>query len=869
MGDDVNLAARLMSAAEMGRVLLSKNIQEAVADYFVLTERASIRVKGKSQPIPIYQVEGPQDDTLANRAHCRSPLIGREEELAQCEAVLRLAMEENGSILTIQGPAGIGKSHLADIILNQAAVLGATLQFNQCRSYNADIPFACWSSLIRSLAGVTSIDYNPQIHHEKFLRLMERLNIPSVSRPPLGALMGLRQSDIQAQSGDPQSASEVSEGESEALLDLVKRGKMKRKASNLDVFTQLEGRSTTDAGQTWSQMPQHLGRRERQELQQALLDLLENLSQTAPHVIFFEDAHWMDAPSASLLRFLEGHIQKLRLFFLIARRGAGPEDLEDLGQTINLEPLNQAGTSALVTHLLISDLAQVIHEQSLGNPLLVSEITHWFRRTYSINAEELKSVLKTSDFLQKLVLSGLENLPELQREVARAASVIGQEFRTGEIQALLSSTLDIVTLSNHLRALVRERLFTLAEAGADARYAFQQALVRDILYNSLPHEQRRELHARVAEYLSSPANERRRVQSRIAAALEAASVANPSQEAETIGYHFEQAGLWLDAAKNLLVAADLARNRGAYEKAASYYSRALEDLDQFQSQATDPEADSLRSQALIGRGDVSLINSDYLTAATAYETACKSQPETAAPLEKIDLTCKLALVLPTQGRSSDAIQLLRNLLGTPQKTRDAVPALIVAWLFWRSGRARIEQWIERSKDLLALYPPTWSRNLDIFVTDLEGEWTEALQGYATLNQSVGAALAAIRAGDKYLEQEVYPTAMDFYRQAGELWQNEPRPTNGTPLALYRQAEVHWRLQDDGAARAALENALSKLDQSSPSLQAHSRTAIQKALKAVARGHKRWPTLNWQAYDDEFRITYLFQALVTKVDPLAS
>jgi hypothetical protein len=53
------------------------------------------------------------------------------------------------------------------------------------------------------------------------------------------------------------------------------------------------------------------------------------------------------------------------------------------------------------------------------------------------------------------------------------------------------------------------------------------------------------------------------------------------------------------------------------------------------------------------------------------------------------------------------------------------------------------------------------------------------------------------------------------------------------------------------------------------LQAHGRTAIQKALKAVARGHKRWPTLNWQAYDDEFRITYLFQALVTKVDPSAS
>jgi tetratricopeptide (TPR) repeat protein len=189
----------------------------------------------------------------------------------------------------------------------------------------------------------------------------------------------------------------------------------------------------------------------------------------------------------------------------------------------------------------------------------------------------------------------------------------------------------------------------------------------------------------------------------------------------------------------------------------------------------------------------------------------------------------------------------------------------MAWLFWRTGRAKTEHWIERGKDLLASSSSSLSQNLYTFVMDLEGEWTNALLGYAAFNQSVGAALAAIRAGDRYLKRENYPTAMDFYRQAGELLQYEPPQTNGVLLALYQQAEVHWRLKDDSAARDSLENALSKLDQSAPSLQAHGRTAIQKALKVVDRGYKRWPTLNWQAYDDEFRINYLFQALVTKVD----
>ncbi len=56
IGDDVNLACRLESIAKGGQIILSSATYEEVKDQFELRKLEPVVVKGKSQPVQIYEV---------------------------------------------------------------------------------------------------------------------------------------------------------------------------------------------------------------------------------------------------------------------------------------------------------------------------------------------------------------------------------------------------------------------------------------------------------------------------------------------------------------------------------------------------------------------------------------------------------------------------------------------------------------------------------------------------------------------------------------------------------------------------------------------------------------------------------------------
>ena len=58
VGDAVNIASRLCSAADEGQIIISHATFESVKDYFQIKELDPIQPKGKSKPMRIYSVMG-------------------------------------------------------------------------------------------------------------------------------------------------------------------------------------------------------------------------------------------------------------------------------------------------------------------------------------------------------------------------------------------------------------------------------------------------------------------------------------------------------------------------------------------------------------------------------------------------------------------------------------------------------------------------------------------------------------------------------------------------------------------------------------------------------------------------------------------
>lgn len=866
MGDDVNLSARLMSAAGAGQILLSLSAdnQAQMAASFHLSDLAPIRVKGKSKPVAVFQVQGPREDLLTNRAHERGPLIGRRIEWARAETLLNQASAGHGTLLILEGPAGIGKSHLADALIQRAEASGLRALPIPCRSYASETPYHCWSLLLRQLAGIGATDYQPQVHHARLRRLVQGLGLAEELVQPLAMLMGLKPllSEGEDAGEEGQAEGSLPADETAALARQVRQGLKKRQSSRLDIWDQLDDIQSSETGQVWQPIQAQLAGTEREKVYAAVRALLDALARSRDGLsplglIFFEDAHWMDAASQDLLQWIEARLKDLPLLVLAARRKGDEKNIASMrAQTIALAPLNADDTRALVSDLLIADLAPVIHEQSQGNPLFVEEITRWYKRTHRISPEELRSVLQTSDILQKLILSHLESLPDELQEVAMAAAVIGNEFRTGEVQALLSGVTDAVTLSNHLRALARSHLVALAEAGADARYIFQQSLVRDVLYNSLPFEKRRELHGKLGDYLSRPLSRRRELQAHLAAALDA-NAANPAQAAETIAAHFERAERWPDAARQFWLAGDQARQQKDAGRASASFTRGLAAIDRLPAETLTEEVRQLRSRFHLAQGDLALKEGAYLPALTSYEMARSTLDPAAAPEFNAALVFRFALVLPTQRRAEEAETQLRALLDQPGFTPGLEFLVARAWLARRSGRPDVQQCLSqcvlRPGETGGMEEPA----MRALVLDLGGDWASAREAYLSASCPAGAAAMSILQGQRALEQGEPGRALEYFRMA----QQTEQPANGYPcaaLALYRQAEVRWREGQVESARGDLERVRSFLEQAPPRMAAEGFAAVRNALKAIHSSKPgKWPNWSIQDLADQYTISLLF------------
>ena len=146
VGDTLNTASRLQSAAGPGEVILGPSAADLVRGQVAVEPVGPLVLKGKAEPVRAWRLVSTV--SLAERGTL-VPMVNRAEEIGLLrDAYRRAADHRQASFVTILGGPGIGKSRLVEQFLPNAA--DATVLSASCRSTGRGWTYQPVSDLINS-----------------------------------------------------------------------------------------------------------------------------------------------------------------------------------------------------------------------------------------------------------------------------------------------------------------------------------------------------------------------------------------------------------------------------------------------------------------------------------------------------------------------------------------------------------------------------------------------------------------------------------------------------------------------------------------------------------------------------------------------
>ena len=140
-GDAVNVAARLEQAAGAGETYIGSETRSLVRDAVQVEVVEPLSLKGKAEPVAAFRLLEVSAETDALVRHPEALLVGRKRERNRLWRDFEDVLEESSCrLVTLLGPAGIGKSRLvADFVERVGA--SADILRGRCLSYGEGITY--------------------------------------------------------------------------------------------------------------------------------------------------------------------------------------------------------------------------------------------------------------------------------------------------------------------------------------------------------------------------------------------------------------------------------------------------------------------------------------------------------------------------------------------------------------------------------------------------------------------------------------------------------------------------------------------------------------------------------------------------------
>jgi class 3 adenylate cyclase len=514
IGHTANLASRMQAIATSGSIAITDHTRRLVEGYFQFKSRGPTRVKGLAEPIDVYEVTGLGPlRTRLQRAAWRgfSKFVGREREMDSIRHTADLAKQGHGQLVTVIAEPGVGKSRLfyefkASSQAGWLVLEATSLSHGKSTAY---LP------VIELLHGYFAIEPNDDMRRRrekvggKVLMLDRSLED---TLPFLFALLGLGDTEDQTAQMGPQ----------------VRRRRM----------------------------------------HEAIKRILFKESVDQPLMLIFEDLHWIDGETQSLLNLLTDSLATARILLLVNYR---PEYQHQWSSRtyytqLRLDPLGRENAEEMLSSLLgnepeLASIRHLIIERTEGNPFFIEETIQALLddgalvRNGHVSLTRPLAQLTIPATVQAILAARIDRLPPPAKELLQimAVLVLGKELPLKLITQVRGENEEqLDPLLSDLQA--GEFIYEQASAAGRA-FVFKHSLTEEVAYNSVLAERRRSIHEQAG------------------AAIETLHAAQLEDWYADLAHHYLRTSNGAKAVRYAYLAAEQALNRGAYPEAASTYEQ--------------------------------------------------------------------------------------------------------------------------------------------------------------------------------------------------------------------------------------------------------------------------------------------------------